>query len=98
MGEKIPIVVPETAIPVRFGTVDVCPCQKKPIKLIYKKGKLGWLKRTGDSVKKNEVICEAEIEMKTIAFTAPSDGLLAVIMGDNEKFKTGDVLGYVVTR
>lgn len=89
------IIVPDTAMP-RLDPVNPCECQKHPVDLTYKKGKLLWLKKVGDTVKKGEMICEAEVEKKTIEFYAPEDGVLAEILVENDgKFKKGDILGYI---
>lgn len=95
MEHKIPIVVPESAMP-RKDIENPCPCQNKPVKLIYKKGKLSWLKKVGDPVKKGELICEAEVEKKIIEFIAPESGVLdEILIEENGKFKAGDILGYI---
>lgn len=73
-----------------------CKCMNEPVKLESKKGTLFWVKQTGDTVKKGEVICEGEVEKKTVEFPAPCDGVLTQqCVGDGEVFTAGDILGYV---
>lgn len=74
----------------------ICKCMNEPVKLESKKGTLFWVKQTGDTVKKGEVICEGEVEKKTVEFPAPCDGVLTQqCVGDGEVFTAGDILGYV---
>ena len=73
-----------------------CECMNEPVKLESKKGTLFWVKQTGDTVKKGEVVCEGEVEKKTVEFLAPCDGVLTQqCVRDGEVFTAGDVLGYV---
>lgn len=74
----------------------ICKCMNEPVKLESKKGTLFWVKQTGDTVKKGEVICKGEVEKKTVEFPAPCDGVLTQqCVGDGEVFTAGDILGYV---
>lgn len=73
-----------------------CKCMNEPVKLESKKGTLFWVKQTGDAVKKGDVVCEGEVEKKTVEFLAPCDGVLTQqCVGDGEVFTAGSVLGYV---
>lgn len=92
---KIEIVVPDTAMP-RLDPVNPCECQKKPVDLTYKKGKLHWLFKVGDRIEKDDMICEAEVEKKTIEFYAPASGVLTeILVNDGDKFNKGTILGYI---
>lgn len=73
-----------------------CKCMNEPVKLESKKGTLFWVKQTGDAVKKGDVVCEGEVEKKTVEFLAPCDGVLTQqCVRDGEVFTAGDILGYV---
>lgn len=92
---KEAILVPAFAMP-KKDLGNPCPCQDRPVKLTYKTGILIWVKKIGDSVKKGEVICEGEVEKKTLELCAPCDGyLLEKCVPDNEEFKFGEILGYI---
>lgn len=95
-GERrVAVVVPESALPKKDEEKN-CPCQDKPVKLIYKKGRLIWMKVVGEPVEKGEIICEAEVEKKIIEFAAPETGILSeILVEDGGQFKAGDVLGYI---
>jgi hypothetical protein len=90
------IIVPDMVMPKR-DLVHPCPCQDIPVKLVYKKGKIiSWLKRIGEKVELNEVICEGEVEKKSVEFVSPCQGRLTeqrVVTGD--VFEAGTILGYI---
>lgn len=89
----IEITVPESLMP-KKDPENPCPCQSRPMKLKDKKGEIFWLVNEGDSVKKNQVICEGEVEKKTVEFPSPADGvLIKICIPDEGKFKIGDVVG-----
>lgn len=92
---KIEIVVPESLFP-KKDPKHPCPCQFRPFQLKEKIGELTWLAAVGDMVVKDQVICEGEVEKKTLEFLAPCDGMLSEItIEDEEEFTCGDVLGYI---
>lgn len=92
---RVEIKVPDSLMP-KKDPVNPCPCQFREFKLQDKKGELFWLIEVGESVKEGQVICEGEVEKKTLEFTAPCDGLLAEKMiADEEYFYRGDILGYI---
>jgi len=73
-----------------------CKCMNEPVDLTTKKGTLMWLKEVGEEVKQGEVVCEGEVEKKTIEFVAQYDGILAEkCVEDGEVFTEGTVLGYL---
>ena len=60
--------------------------------------KIFWLVEKGEHVCENQVICEGEVEKKTLEFLAPADGILSEIcIADEETFRAGDILGFVET-
>jgi biotin carboxyl carrier protein len=92
---KEAIVVPDSVFP-KKDPEHPCPCQDRPIKLTYKTSMLNWLKNVGEFVKKDEVVCEGEVEKKTFEIVAPCDGyLLEKCIQDQEEFACGAVLGYI---
>lgn len=92
---KCEIKIPETAMP-KKDPVNPCPCQFRPVKLKNKTGVLTWLVQVGEAVKKDQVVCEGEVEKKTIELLSPVNGILSEIcIHDEEEFSCGDVLGYV---
>ena len=95
-NKKMAIIVPPAAMP-KKDPEHPCPCQDIPVKLLYKKGIIiTWLKQTGESVEQNEVICEGEVEKKSIEFTAPCSGKLTEqCIGADEAFEAGSILGYI---
>lgn len=89
------IIVPDSLFP-KKDPEHPCPCQFREFKIEDKKGEIFWLVDKGAQVKKGEVICEGEIEKKTLEFTAPCDGILKEICVENEDiFHRGDILGYI---
>lgn len=95
-GHKFAIIVPDSVMP-KKDLVHPCPCQDIPVKLTYKKGVfISWLKRIGEMVELNEVICEGEVEKKSVEIVAPCRGRLTeqcAVTGD--VFEAGIILGYV---
>ena len=91
----IPINVPDIAMP-KKDLDNPCPCQDIPIKLKYKKGIIFWCKDIGEFVEQNEVICEAEVEKKSLEILSPCKGILVgCSILDGDEFNVGDILGYV---
>lgn len=93
--KKVAIQVPQEAFP-KKDIEHPCPCQFRPIDLTRKKGIVIWLKEVGEYVAKDEVICEAEVEKKSLEFLAPCAGILCEICITNEEqFIHQDILGYI---
>lgn len=91
----VKIIVPESLMP-KKDPVNPCPCQFREFKIQDKKGELFWLVDLGETVKEGQVICEGEIEKKTLEFVAPCDGTLVKKCIDDEgTFYRGDILGYI---
>ena len=95
-SNKCAIIVPEFVMP-KKDLEHPCPCQDIAVKLTYKKGKLfHWLKKTGEYVELDEVICEGEVEKKSVEFVSPCKGRLAEQCVDTgDVFEAGAILGYV---
>lgn len=92
----VDIIVPDSAMP-KKDPVNPCPCQFREFHIEEKTGEdLYWLVEIGELVAENQVVCEGEIEKKTLEFTAPCDGILAEkCISDESEFKRGDILGRV---
>lgn len=94
---RIEIVLPDSGMP-KKDPENPCPCQFRPFKIKDKTGELHWLVSVGDRVEKDQVICEAEIEKKTLEFTAPCAGIIdECCFEDEDEVGAGDVLGYILT-
>ena len=92
---RMEIVVPQSAMP-KKDPEHPCPCQFRQFQLKDKTGELTWLVDIGKEVKKGQVVCEGEVEKKTLEFLSPCDGVLAEICIENEEeFSCGDILGYI---
>lgn len=86
---------PEVAMP-KKDPENPCPCQFRPFQLKNKKGELYWLVDIGDTVAKDQVICEGEVEKKVVELLSPCDGILAEICVEEEgTFRPGDLLGII---
>lgn len=91
----VEIVVPDSLMP-KKDPEHPCPCQFREFKMQDKQGELFWLVEVGETVHKGQVICEGEVEKKTLEFTAPCDGILKdKCIDDEEFFYYGDVLGHI---
>ena len=91
------IIVPDSLMP-KKDPEHPCPCQFREFQILEKKGELFWLVEKGEHVVRGQVICEGEIEKKTLEFPAPCDGVLAEICIEEEGvFHRGDILGYIET-
>ncbi len=89
------IIVPDHLLP-KPQPYRNCACMKEPIDLSEKKSIVTWLCETGDSVCEGQVICEGEVDKKTIEIKAPATGVLTeILIEDAHVFKAGDVLGYI---
>ena len=89
------IYVPEKAFPQNREGRD-CECMNREYLLTYKKGRIRWLRKAGDTVRRGEIIAEAEIEKRIFEVPAPCDGVLAEIcMEEGVRFACSDVLGYI---
>ncbi len=88
--------VPERAFPQNKEGRD-CECMTREYLLTYKKGRVHWLCRPGDPVRKAQCVGEAEIEKRTFEILSPADGVLArVCVDDGDRFDGRDVLGYIM--
>ncbi len=90
--KKVEILVPEKVMP-KKDLENPCPCQDVPVKMKLKKGILTWIKKDGDHVEEGDLICEGEVEKKTIEFFAPATGILRVDKKSSSEFMLGDRLG-----
>ena len=54
-----------------------------------------WTKKSGDAVKKDEVLLELETDKVSLEVAAPSDGTLQILVGEGETVTPGMVLGTV---
>ena len=54
-----------------------------------------WNKKSGDSVKKDEVLVEIETDKVSLEVAAPADGVLQILVGEGETVTPGMVLGTV---
>ena len=62
----------------------------------YKTAVLSWRVKTGDKVKKDDVVCEAEVEKSTIEILSPANGCLAkVCVQDGESCDSHKPIGYI---
>lgn len=92
---RIAIMVEEKIMPKQIPWRN-CECMKEPVDLSGKRGTLVWLKEVGESVAQGEVVCEGEVDKKTVEFVAPQAGILIEQCIDNHSiFRAGDILGYI---
>jgi len=92
---RIAIVVPDKCMPLKDPD-HPCACQERPVYLGYKTCYLRWRIDVGAEVKKDEIICEGEVEKKTFELPSPCDGILAErCFEEDDKFTAGDTLGYI---
>ena len=89
-----PIIVPEQKLPKRDPSKD-CKCMSEPIDIEDADCYLEWLKKSGEKVVRGEVVCEAEVNKRTIEFEAEVDGILTHCIEDGDRFKPGTVLGVI---
>lgn len=55
-----------------------------------------WLKKVGDSVKRDEIIVVIETDKVTVELPAPADGVIKeIIKGDGEEAEVGELIGYL---
>jgi len=55
-----------------------------------------WLKKVGDSVRRDENIVVIETDKVTVELPAPVDGVITqIVIGDGEDANVGDVIGYM---
>lgn len=75
-----------------------CECEKNPLDMQDKEGRIFWLAGLDDWVEEGEIICEGEVQKTTIQIPAPCSGRIEEIcLEDGEVFRLGDVLGYIET-
>lgn len=89
---KVPVIIPRYVIPVR---VD-CECRRAQVDLEYKFVTLQWAIGIGQSVKKEDVICEGEVEKVFFEIHSPIDGILSEISTpDGETCDIHNPIGYI---
>ena len=54
-----------------------------------------WTKKSGDMVKKDEVLAELETDKVSLEVSSPADGVLTILVGEGETVYPGTVLGSV---
>ncbi|MGN6210388.1 2-oxoglutarate dehydrogenase complex dihydrolipoyllysine-residue succinyltransferase [Asticcacaulis sp.] len=54
-----------------------------------------WTKKSGDTVKKDEILVELETDKVSLEVASPSDGVLQILVGEGETVTPGIVLGTV---
>ena len=54
-----------------------------------------WTKKSGETVKKDEVLVELETDKVSLEVASPSDGVLQILVGEGETVTPGIVLGTV---
>ena len=54
-----------------------------------------WTKKSGETVKKDEVLVELETDKVSLEVASPSDGVLTILVGEGETVTPGVVLGTV---
>ncbi|HWU62432.1 MAG TPA: biotin/lipoyl-containing protein, partial [Ensifer sp.] len=54
-----------------------------------------WTKKSGDTVKKDEILVELETDKVSLEVASPSDGVLQILVGEGETVTPGVVLGTV---
>ncbi|MGN6422856.1 MAG: biotin/lipoyl-containing protein, partial [Asticcacaulis sp.] len=54
-----------------------------------------WTKKSGDAVKKDEILIEIETDKVSLEVAAPADGVLQILVGEGETVTPGMVLGTV---
>lgn len=92
---RVEMIVPKSAMP-KKDPEHPCPCQFREFQIKEKTGELTWLVGVGARVTKDQVLCEGEVEKKTLEFVSPCDGVLVEIcIEDEEEFTSGDILGYI---
>ena len=92
---RIEIKVPDDFMPKIIDPDNVCECQKRPMKMAHRHGKLHWLMADGARGSEGEVVAEGEVEKKTIEFPAPCAGTLEIMIEEDGRFGKGDVIGYI---
>ncbi len=92
---RIAITVPDFLMP-KKDLDNPCPCQDRPVEMAFKKGILFWCKALNDKVSSGEIICEAEVEKKTVELLSPADGVLCELCtADGGESTATDILGYI---
>jgi glycine cleavage system H lipoate-binding protein len=85
----IPVYLPRFLEP---GMIE-CDCLRDKINMEFKTAQLTWLKREGDYLKKDELICEAEVEKAVCEIFAPAEGyLMEICIKEGEYCGVKDVL------
>ncbi len=93
-AEGYKVVVPAEILPSKVPNIN-CDCRFEPIDINSSDCYIHWTKNDYDFVKKDEPICEAEVDKKLIEFTAPTDGYLKHQIEDGDHFRAGTVIGVI---
>ena len=54
-----------------------------------------WLKKDGESVRKDEVLFVIETDKVTLEISAPADGVLKILVPEGQTVKVGSVVGQI---
>lgn len=92
--EKIAITVPAKPMP-KKDPEHPCACQDIPVKMKVKKGVVIWILEDGAEVEAGQLVCEGEVEKKTIEFFATESGVWRAEKAKDDQFRMNDVLGYI---
>ena len=73
-----------------------CDCMKNDIDMAYKSAVLTWKIRAGASVRKDDILCEAEVEKYVFDVLSPENGCLAeIFVQDGEAADIHTAIGAV---
>lgn len=92
--EGFPVIVPGQMMPKNDPSKD-CKCQYEPVDIAGSTCYINWEIPSGAFVKKDEVICEAEVDKKVVEFTAECDGYLTHLIENGDYFKEGTIIGRI---
>ena len=93
-AEGYKVIVPEEILPAKVPNIN-CDCRFEPIVINDSDCYIHWTKNSYEFVKKDEPICEAEVDKKLIEFTAPVDGYLTHMIEDGDHFRADTVIGVI---
>ena len=91
-NKTVSVTIPRYITPVR---VD-CDCRRKQLDLEFKTVTLQWIKKTGEPVRKGELLCEGEVEKLFFEIRSPVDGILSDIsVMDEETCEIHSPIGFI---
>ena len=96
-ADGMPIIVPGQMLPKKDPSKD-CACQYEPVDIEGAECYIQWLKDNGSFVKRDEPICEAQVDKKIIEFTAETDGYLSHRIENGDYFRAGSVIGTIKSK